>query len=477
VNDVRRQRLILSGTEAVSHWARPLAYSTRAMSTKTILRPFAAFVFVAALAPCVRAQEIDWSKTASEAVDTLRQYIRFNTTVPPGDVTGAAAFLQGILEREGVEVTRYVSAPGKVILVSRLKGSGSGAKPILLLNHMDVVPADASRWDVDPFGGDLKDGFIWGRGAMDMKGTGTLQLYAFLTLARQKVALDRDIIFMAVPDEEIGGTDGARYMLREHYAELDPEYVLDEGGFGSREIYVDGKLVFGISVEEKQIVWLDATAEGVAGHGSQPNDQNPNDMLVRALARVLDQPFPVASNPVLDGLHRDLGTLQKNKFTNAIQNTTVSLTSLRSGVGDPPKVNVIPSIAKATLDARLLPGTDADEWLAEVKSRLGDQVQVKVAYQSEEPVVTPHDTPLFRALAAAIKRHHPDATVVPTAIPYGTDSNAFRHRGTKSYGILPVVLPASIVASMHSDSERLPVDQIESGIRIFYEALTEVAAK
>jgi acetylornithine deacetylase/succinyl-diaminopimelate desuccinylase-like protein len=341
---------------------------------------------------------------------------------------------------------------------------------------MDVVPADASRWDVDPFGGEVRDGHIWGRGAMDMKGTGTLQLYAFLTLARQKVSLDRDVILMAVPDEEIGGGLGARYMIENHYQELDPEYVLDEGGFGTREVYVDGRLVFGISVAEKQIVWLEATAEGVAGHGSQPNDQNPNDKLVKALSRFFAEPFPSASNPVLQALRSELGTLETNKFTNAIQNTTVSLTSLRSGVGDPPKMNVIPSIAKATLDSRLLPGTDADEWLSEVKSRLGEEISVTVVYQSDESVVTPHDTEMFQALAAAIRRHHPEAVVVPTPIPYGTDSNAFRHRGAKSYGILPVVLSSSIVSSMHSDAERIPVDQIESGIRIFYEALREVAA-
>lgn len=462
----------------LSHWARRLAYSV-AMRTRTgtVLSIPLALPVVFALTTPADAQDVDWKKTAAEAADTLRQYIRFDTTDPPGKVTEAAEFLQGILEREGLPVSRYDSAPGKVILVSRLKGSGSGAKPILLLHHMDVVPADSSRWEVDPFAGELKDGYIWGRGAMDMKGTGTLQLYAFLTLARQKVVLNRDIILVAVPDEEIGGADGARYMLEHHYQELDPEYVLDEGGFGSRDVYLDGKLVFGISVEEKQLVWMEATAEGVAGHGSQPNDQNPNDKLVRALSRLLDQPFPAASNPVLDALHRELGTLKKNKFNNAIQNTTVSLTSLRSGVGDPPKVNVIPSIAKATLDARLLPGTDPDEFLSEVRSRLGNEIQVKVTYESEKPVVTPHDTPMFRALASAILRHHPDAIVVPTAIPYGTDSNAFRHRGAKSYGILPVVLSASIVASMHSDSERLPLDQIENGIRVFYEALVEVAGK
>ncbi len=424
------------------------------------------------------SQEVDWKSTADEAAETLSRYIRFNTTVPPGDVSEAAAFLQGILEREKISVERYEAAPGKITLVARLKAEGSPAgKPVLLLHHMDVVPADPSRWDVDPFGGVVKDGHIWGRGAMDMKGTGTLQLYAFLTLARQKAPLKRDVILMAVPDEEIGGALGARFMIENHYQKLDPEYVLDEGGFGTREVYVDGRLVFGIAVAEKQIVWLEATAEGVAGHGSQPNDQNPNDKLVKALSRFFAEPFPAASNPLLETLRARLGALETNKFTNAIQNTTVSLTSLRSGVGDPPKMNVIPSIARATLDSRLLPGTDADEFVSEVKARLGKDIVVEVAYKSDPSIVTPDDTEMFRAIASAIQRHHPEAIVVPTPIPYGTDSNAFRHRGAKSYGILPVVLSASILSSMHSDAERIPVDPIESGIRIFYEAVREVAGR
>src|SRR3989304_2742338 len=259
--------------------------------------------------------EGDWKATAGEAAETLSRYIRFDTTVPPGDVTEAAAFLQGIFEREGLAVERYQAAPGKVTLVARLKAEGRPvAKPILLLHHMDVVPADASRWDGDPFGGVGKDGPIGGRGAMDMKGTGTLQLYAFLTLARQKAPLEREVILMVVPDEEIGGGLGARFMIENHYDKLDPEYVLDEGGFGTREVSGAGRLVFGISVAEKQIVWLEATAEGVAGHGSQPNDQNPNDKLVKALSRFFAEPFPSASNPVLQTLRSEIGEIATNQL-------------------------------------------------------------------------------------------------------------------------------------------------------------------
>ena len=178
-----------------------------------------------------------------------------------------------------------------------------------------------------------KDGYVWGRGAMDMKGLGMIHLYAFLSLKRAGIPLSRDVIFMAVADEETGGELGARWMIENHYQELDPEYVLDEGGFGSRDLFVDGKLVFGISIAEKKIVWLKVRAEGVAGHGSQPHQQNPNDRLVRALARLLSHPLPSAPVPVLEKLRTELGTLEQNKFTHAIQHSTISLTTLRSGSG------------------------------------------------------------------------------------------------------------------------------------------------
>ena len=234
------------------------------------------------------AQSPDWTAVDAEALKTLQSYIRINTSVPPGDVTKAADLLVGILEREGIPVKRFESGPGRSIVMARLKGTGP-AKPILLLHHMDVVPADASRWASDPFGGEIADGRIWGRGAMDMKGPGVAHLYAFIMLKRQNVPLDRDIILMAVPDEEVGGGLGAIWMRENHYQEFEPEYILDEGGFGSRDLFAPGKLVFGISVAEKKILWLKLTAEGVAGHGSQPHDKNPNDRLVRALARLLER--------------------------------------------------------------------------------------------------------------------------------------------------------------------------------------------
>jgi acetylornithine deacetylase/succinyl-diaminopimelate desuccinylase-like protein len=237
-------------------------------------------------------------------------------------------------------------------------------------------------------------------------------------------------------------------------------------------------LVFGISVAEKKIIWLKLTAEGVAGHGSQPHDRNPNDRLIRALSRLLAEPLPASSFSVLDTLKARVGTLAANKFNNAIQHSTISITSFRSGVGEPPKVNVIPSLAEATLDCRVLPGTSKDQWLNEIARRLGDaDVKIEVTYESEDPIVTTQDSALYRALESAVKRRHPEAIVTPMVIPYGTDSNGFRPRDVLSYGFMPAILPAAAIASMHGDAEFVPVDALGPAIQIFFEALRDTASR
>ena len=422
------------------------------------------------------AQMFDWKALETEALQTLQAYIRIDTSIPPGDVGKAADLIAATLEREGIPVKRFESGPGRSVILARLQGRGT-AKPILLLHHMDVVPADASRWTRDPFGGEIADGAIWGRGAMDMKGPGIAQLYAFIALKRQNVPLERDVLLMAVPDEEIGGALGAVWMRDNHYKEFEPEFIIDEGGFGSRDLFAPGKLVFGISVAEKKMLWLKLTAEGIAGHGSQPHDRNPNDRLIRALARLLAEPLPTSDFSVLDTLRSRVGPLAPNKFNNAIQHSTISITSLRSGVGEPSKVNVIPSIAEATLDCRVLPGTTKDQWLKEIARRLGDpQIRIEVTYESADPVVTTQDSALYRALESAVKRHHPDAIVTPMIVPYGTDANGFRPLGVKSYGFTPAILPADAVASMHGDAEYLPLESLGSAIRILFDAVKETAS-
>jgi len=450
-----------------------------------------------------------WSAAAQapdEATRLLRDYVAIDTSNPPGDTRKAADFLASILERDGIPVTRYESAPGKAILYARLKATSSppAGKAVILLHHMDVVPADRAQWKSDPFTPTVRGNELWARGAMDMKGQGVAQLLAFLRLKRERVPLARDVILLAEPDEEVGGALGARWMIANHYGELDPEYVIDEGGFGSRDLFAPNALVYGISVAEKKIVWLKLRAEGVAGHGSQPTPDNPNDRLVRALARLLSggdaeraarQPAgparpadvgrafqgrqPDRQEPsVLDVMRVKVGAFARNKFTNAIETSTISLTWFRSGVGDPPKINVIPSVAEAGLDCRVLPGVTKVQWIAEVARRLGDPgITIDRINESDDPVVTTQDAPLYRNIEAAIKRRHPEATVTPMIIPYGTDSNAFRPRGVKSYGVFPALLPADVVASMHGDGEHVSLSSVREGAQVFFEALRDTLSR
>ena len=430
------------------------------------------------------------AQTPDEITRLLSEYVAIDTSNPPGDTRKAADFLASIFERDGIPVTRYESAPGKAIIYARLKATISppAGKAIVLLHHMDVVPADRAQWKTDPFVPAVRGDELWGRGSMDMKGQGIAQVMAFLMLKRERVPLSRDVILLAEPDEEVGGALGARWMIANHYAELDPEYVIDEGGFGSRDLFAPGKLVYGISVAEKKIVWLKLRVEGVAGHGSQPNDQNPNDHLVKALARLLSEPQrtvgaelapPSRSDPtVLDMMQAKVGAFAPNKFTNAIQRSTIALTWFRSGVGDPPKINVIPSVAEAGIDCRVLPGTTRDQWIADIKRRLGDPaIAIELVNESDDPVVTSQDTPLYRNIEAAIKRRHADAIVTPMLIPYGTDSNAFRPKGVKSYGIFPALLPAEVVASMHGDGEHVSLASVREATQVFFEALRDTLAK
>jgi acetylornithine deacetylase/succinyl-diaminopimelate desuccinylase-like protein len=340
------------------------------------------------------------------------------------------------------------------------------------MNHLDTVPVDPKAWKVDPFGGLLQDGYVWGRGAMDMKGIGIQQIMPFIALKQAGVVPPRDIVLLLTADEEMNGTNGIRYLIANHWKEIDAEYVIDEGGLGSREMLAPNKLVFGVMVGEKQSVWVRLRARGTAAHGSQPIEDNANLTLGNALARAMVLPS-AQPHPVVAEMRANVGgELAVNKYTNAIQRNTASLTTLRSGVGDPPKINVIPSVAEGTLDCRLLPGVDHREFLAEMKKRINDpRVELELASTPNDSGVSSSDTPLFRAIGAAIRKHHPEAIVTPMLVPHGTDSSNLRLKGMTAYGLTPMILTLE-TAQMHGDAERISVDQFLKGLRIFYDLLS-----
>jgi acetylornithine deacetylase/succinyl-diaminopimelate desuccinylase-like protein len=383
-----------------------------------------------------------------------------------------------LLKREltaaGLEAKSYQSgAGGKTNLIARLPGRDRSKRALVLLNHMDVVPVDPSRWKFPPFGADIVHDIIWGRGTLDMKSTGVMQVTALILLKQVGIVPPRDIVLVSTCDEETGGTDGAGWMIAHHWDEMNPEYVLDEGGFGSRDVFTTGKLIFGVSVIDKQVLWLRLKATGTSGHGSQPIPDNANDLLMRAIAKAKDFPPVKKPNALVAGMKNVVGTFASNKFVNAVQQDTISVTSLRSGVGSPPKVNVIPSVAEATLDCRLLPGENSAEFLSEIKARINDShISVEqISSKADDPPPSRTETPLYKAVDQAIHNEHPDAVVMPIIVPYGTDGQKFRMRGVTAYGLMPMIIDAATLATMHSDSEHISLEQFRQGLHIYFNIL------
>ena len=414
--------------------------------------------------------EPDWPQIEKHALEFLQQYVRIASVNPPADTRATAALLQTELEKNGLAPRLYLSGPnGQTNLVVKLKGRDPSKKPLLLLNHMDVVPVDPKAWNIDPFGAILRDGYIWGRGTLDMKGIGVQQLTALLALHAAGVTPARDIIMLSNCDEESGGERGMQWMIANHWQEIESEYVLDEGGMGTRDVLAPGKLVYGISVGDKVILWLRLRAKGTSGHGSQPVPDNANVILLEAIRKALALPENSKPNPAVEEMKRIIGgPLAQNKFTSAIQRNTISLTTLQAGV----KVNVIPSNSEATLDCRLLPGVNADEFLSEMKARINDpRVTIETINAAPDVGMSPSNTPLFAAMRAAILKREPGAVVTPMLVPFGTDSAYLQKRGVIAYGFTPMILDAATAATMHSDQERLPVGEFLKGIHIYYDVL------
>lgn len=434
------------------------------------MKRIALLILVAAAA---LAAEPDWKAVEDHALDFLQQYVRIASINPPADTRAAAALFKAELERNGLTPKLYISGPnGQTNLIVRVPGRDRSKKPLLLLNHFDVVPVDAKAWSLDPFAAIIKDGMIWGRGTLDMKGIGVQQLMALIALHKAGIVPSRDIVMLSTADEETSGVMGIRWMLTNHPDEIDCEYVLDEGGMGTRDVLAPNKLVFGVSVGEKQVVWLKLRAKGTAGHGSQPIPDNANMILMEALRKTLDAPSRDKPHPVIAEMRQAIGAFAENKFTAAIQRNTMSLTTLTSGVGSPPKANVIPSVAEATVDCRLLPGVNVDEFISEVKARINDpRVTIEVLNLPVDAGASRSDTPLFDAIRKSVLAAHPSAVVTPMFVPFGTDSVVLRKRGVVAYGFTPMVLDAATAATMHSDQERIPVSEFKAGLHIYFEVL------
>ena len=445
--------------------------------------------------------EGDWKGLGDEAAQLLSQYLRINTTNPPGNEIAAARWLAAALQREGIESQVFEPATGKANLYARLAGDGT-ARPIILLNHMDVVLATPEFWTVDPFSGVVKDGYIWGRGALDMKGEGIAQLMTLLILKRAKVPLKRDIIFLATSDEEIGAGVGAAW-IAEQKPDLvrNAEFLLNEGGTTRAKTGEQGAVeYYAIGTTEKSPFWLDVTARGTAGHGSRPTPDNPVHRLIRALNRVADWKTPLIVTPAVERSFRDLATIERDTTMrrwlsdirsairdsaatrlltsdltyNAVLRNTISITGLKGST----KTNVIPPTATAAIDVRLLPGQDPNAFLADLVRIINDTaVTVKPQGPNWPATESSTETEMFRAITEVAKRRHPEALVTTLMLAGFTDSHYFRRMGIASYGLGPFPLTQADSRGVHGNDERISLEALRSGVRFYYEVVTRVAAK
>jgi acetylornithine deacetylase/succinyl-diaminopimelate desuccinylase-like protein len=428
-----------------------------------------------------------------EALAMLQSYLRVDTTNPPGNERLAADFFHEILDREGIENRVYGMGEGRANILARLPGRGLG-RPILLLNHLDVVPADPERWSVPPFSGDVRDGYVWGRGATDMKGTAVCQLMTLLLLKRSGAVLDRDVLFLGTADEEEGKENGVAEMVERHRADLrDPEFCLTEGNTITVE---DGRVVsWDVAVTEKAPLWLKVVSSGKAGHASIPEPDGAVARLVRALDRVLAYEPPIRLIPAVDHYFRQLALREKGDLARALADpsaalrdaplrallvedpqrnadlrTTISIT----GLSGSEKINVIPAEATASLDCRLLPGDDPRRFLAKLKEVVGDDALRWEVLLSETATESPIDTGLFRAIERARDRFSPGVPVLTPPLTSSTDASRLRQIGVVVYGFEPFALSEDDDRS-HGDDERLSVDNLRFGLEVTYAIVSDVA--
>jgi acetylornithine deacetylase/succinyl-diaminopimelate desuccinylase-like protein len=428
----------------------------------------------------VASADIDWEAVTHEATDLLCRYIAVNTANPPGNELLGARFLSQVLRENGIDSETYPVDATRANMSARLPGDGS-RRPLVLLNHMDVVPAERQFWHEDPFAGILKGGVIWGRGALDMKSMGVMELMTVLLLRRHSVPLKRDVVFLACADEEEGGAAGIDWLDAHHPDLFDAEYVINEGGYGTTEMFGVRRPVFSCSVGEKGPLWLKLTARGLPGHGSVPHADNCLERLVRALDRVQAWQRPLTLLPEVRtmlerlksaGIFGDeisepaLSRLAGgNPLLRALLTDTVSTTMLNAGV----KSNVIPAVAEATLDCRLLPGHDPEEFIEQVRQVIDDpRVEIEQTMESHTPI-SPVETELFATVEAVTREVVPDAVVIPSLASGFTDSRVFRRRGITAYGVALCLLELAEVATVHGNDERISVEKLEMGLRILYE--------
>jgi acetylornithine deacetylase/succinyl-diaminopimelate desuccinylase-like protein len=415
--------------------------------------------------------------------ELLQRLIQFDTTNPPGNESECISFINGLLTEAGIETNILSYLPERPNIIARLHGQGK-ASPLLLYGHVDVVTTENQKWQHPPFEAKVTDGFVWGRGALDMKGGVSMMLAAFLRAKAESLKLPGDVVLAIVSDEEALGDCGAKYLVEKH-SDLFKDVRYAIGEFGGFTFYIGKRRFYPIMVAEKQVCWMKATVRGLGGHGSMPVRGGTMARLSQLLQQLDKHRLPVHVTPAARLMFRTmasalggltgliLGQLTNPVLTNGVLNllgergrlfdpllhNTVSATILH-GVD---KINVIPSEVSVELDGRLLPGYNPDDMIAELHQIIGNDVKLEVIRHDLGPAAP--DMGLFDTLADILREADPDGIPVPLLLSGTTDGRLFSRLGIQTYGFLPMQLPEdfNFARTIHAADERIPMEAVDFG--------------
>ena len=451
----------------------------------------ALLIFASLSLQCRRADGVAENAIDREAEDAFVAYLRIDTTNPPGNETAGAAYLRDLLTRNGIAARLVGDDPKRRGVYARLV-SQSKEPALLLLSHIDVVPAEPALWRNPPFGGTREGGYIWGRGALDNKSQTIAQVMSLLDLKRRGAKLRRDVVFLGVPDEELGGIRGTKALLERHpelFANVG--YVLNEGG--SNDTRGDRVLFWGIEVQQKVPLWLRLTSEGAASHGAAPSEHGGAPAkLVRALAAVdaIETPYrltePVARIAALGAAARtdargaalrlvreplDVARIERELpyAERSLLRDGITITRLSAGAA----VNVVPSRATADLDIRLLPGTSPEAMLARVREAVAPHARVDVMLAGEPSPESAASGELYDTLVRVFRAAAPGSAVAPVIFPGTTDSRFFRARGITAYGIAPFKVNYYDADGVHGTDERIRARFFSEGVGVMKRIVRE----
>ncbi|HYL68639.1 MAG TPA: M20/M25/M40 family metallo-hydrolase [Candidatus Limnocylindria bacterium] len=448
-------------------------------------------------AQAAAAQPTEISKLQGDAVGWLQGLIRINTTNPPGNELAAAKYIAEILEHEGIHPEIFETAPGRGFIVARLSSSAvpDPARALLLMAHLDVVGVDKSKWSVDPFAAVIKDGYLYGRGAIDDKGMLAANLAAFVALKRSGARLTRDVIFLAEGDEESGGALGMHVAVEKHWDKIAAGYALNEGGYA---VLKNGKVQYiAIQASEKVSIAVDVVATGTSGHGSMPRKDNPVQHLAAAIAKIGTYETPVQLNSVTRAYFEAIAAVEDEetaKWVRALESSdrgehaarylsnaspmwnsmlrdSIAPTMLQAGI----RRNVIPSEARGVINIRLLPGNPLEPLLSKLQQLVNDpQIRFEVEPGSGEAAPSSSlKSDLYATITRVAAKQFAGAAVVPFMSTGATDSWPLRMRNVQAYGVFPFPLADVDAMRMHADDERIPLDSFHKGVEFLYAMIND----